>query len=63
MALGPKHWLERAEHARTIASWMRNERAKRLLLEIAERYAEIASLPGGSDLGPPIHASEAENSK
>lgn len=43
-ALGPDHWRDRAAQTQTVARWMKNEQAKRLLYEIAERYEQIATL-------------------
>ncbi len=48
LALDPRHWLERAENARMVADWLGNPEARRLLLEVAVRYEEIAKL---SDAG------------
>jgi len=57
MALGTRHWRERAEHARTVAAWLKNSEAKRLLLEVAERYERIAKISERETLGgvePPL---------
>jgi len=44
MQLEPKHWLGRATNARQMAEWVSDPEAKRLLLEIAERYEKIAEI-------------------
>lgn len=38
----PKHWRDRAEEARTRADEMNDEISKRMMLQIAEDYEEIA---------------------
>ena len=43
-ALSPQHWRDRAGQARTVARWMTNAEAKRLLNEVAERYDRIGTL-------------------
>jgi hypothetical protein len=48
--LGPAHWLERAKHARDVADWIGDPLARRLLLEIAQRYETIAAIPGAQTL-------------
>jgi hypothetical protein len=40
--LGADHWRERAEKARAQASDMRDEKARRALLSIAENYDQLA---------------------
>jgi F0F1-type ATP synthase membrane subunit b/b' len=40
--LGSEHWRERAEEARAQASQMRDESARRTLLDIAENYDQLA---------------------
>ena len=49
--LNRKHWLMRAEHARTTASWMEDRGARRLLIEIAERYQRLAEMPKAYAMG------------
>jgi hypothetical protein len=44
ITLGPNHWLERAQNAHTVARWLGNPEARRLLLEVAQRYERIALL-------------------
>ena len=40
--LGAEYWRERAEEARAQASQMRDPRARRMLLDIAENYEQVA---------------------
>jgi hypothetical protein len=49
--LGPEHWIERARQARKVAGWVSSPEARRLLLEIAERYERIGEIPGALVLG------------
>jgi hypothetical protein len=58
--LDPKHWHERAKNARAVAEWMKNGEAKRLLLEVAERYERIAelALSGETTFVMPDHEKE-----
>ena len=51
--LGSKHWLQRAENARSVAEWINDPEGKRLLLEIAERYERLARIPAAQVLGSP----------
>jgi hypothetical protein len=44
MQLEPEHWMGRATNARQMAEWVSDPEAKRLLLEIAERYERIAEI-------------------
>ena len=38
-----QHWRERAADARTLADWIDDAEAKRLLAQVAERYEAIAT--------------------
>ena len=49
--VGPEHWHERARQARSVAQWVSDPDAKRLLLEVAERYEEIAALAEAGRIG------------
>jgi hypothetical protein len=51
--LGSKHWLQRAENARSVAQWINDPEGKLLLLEIAERYDKLARIPAAQVLGSP----------
>jgi hypothetical protein len=44
MQLEAEHWLGRATNARQMAEWVSDPDAKRLLLEIAERYERVAEI-------------------
>jgi hypothetical protein len=44
MMLEREHWLERGKNARQMAEWVSDPDAKRLLLEIAERYERVAEM-------------------
>jgi hypothetical protein len=39
-----EHWLARAMNARQMAEWVSDPEAKRLLVEIAERYEKVAEM-------------------
>ena len=51
ISLRSGHWLERAENARKVANWLGNPEARRLLLEVAERYERIAALADSGAAG------------
>jgi len=38
----PKHWRERAEETRILADHIHDSEAKRIMLDIAERYERMA---------------------
>jgi hypothetical protein len=44
MMLEREHWIERAKNAHQMAEWVSDPEAKRLLLEIAERYERVAEM-------------------
>ena len=44
MMLEREHWIERATNARQMAEWVSDPDAKRLLVEIAERYERVAEM-------------------
>ncbi len=50
VALDKKHWLLRARQARNIAEWMADPDAGRILIEIAERYEQLARMPAAYTL-------------
>jgi hypothetical protein len=50
VALNKKHWLLRARQARTTAGWMADPDARSLLIEIAERYEQLARMPAAYTL-------------
>ena len=58
MALDAGHWLIRAGQAREVAEWIRDPVVRRLLLEIAERYEQIAKRPGAYHFVRGIQAPE-----
>ena len=39
----PKHWLERAEEARSIADQLSDPESRRMMLRIAEDYERLAN--------------------
>jgi len=39
------HWYDRANQARVTAEWMADSDARRILIEIAERYEQLARMP------------------
>ena len=50
VALDKKHWLRRARQARIMAEWMADPDAQSLLIEIAERYEQLARMPAAYTL-------------
>lgn len=49
--LGEDHWKKRAKDARTVAGWLGDDEAKRLLLIVADRYEKIAKIAASKPLG------------
>ncbi len=43
-ARSPKHWHERADHARALADWVGEPEVRQLLREVAHRYERIATI-------------------
>ena len=39
----PKHWLERAEEARSVADQLSDPESRRMMLRIAEDYERLAN--------------------
>jgi hypothetical protein len=60
VALDAKHWLQRASQARTTAEWMADPDARRILIEIAERYEQLAKMPAAYRLEPFVGSKEDE---
>jgi hypothetical protein len=61
ITLGPNHWLERAQNARTVARWLANPEARRLLLEVAARYEQIAKLEANAPQPMPLGSSHPQS--
>jgi hypothetical protein len=49
----PKHWLERAEEARSIADQLSDPDSRRMMLRIAENYERFAVVESGCVAAPP----------
>ena len=52
--LRAEHWEMRALHARTVANWIADKEARLLLMEVAERYEQIARIAETKPLVAPM---------
>ena len=53
-----KHWRDKAEEARTMATQMRNASARAVMEDIAEKYERMAERAARREAGPAIKYKE-----